>query len=172
MIQEPGNPAGEAKCFLVFVLSSVHSWPFATSDGQSCSAALRVLPSCPNSPEDGAVRGFLLVVYQCSWLVSISSHFLFRTIEPWEGPICHLVPISRKMEIVGQVLAFLFSIIKGAGRVVTSCHSIEGCSSLDSVVLPSDLQSLVFDNVLSQTVPPLGMYSLTFTTASTRDWTI
>jgi hypothetical protein len=51
---------------------------------------------------------------------------------------------------------------KGVGRVVTSCHSIEGCSSLDSVVLPSGLQSLAFDNVLSQTVPPLGLHSLTF----------
>ena len=87
---------------------------------------------------------FLLVVCQCFWLVSISSQF-FRKIEPWEGPICHLVPISRKMEIVGQVLAFLFSII-----------------NLDSVVLPSGLQSLAFDNVLSQTVPPLGLHSLTF----------
>jgi hypothetical protein len=104
---------------------------------------------------------FLLVVCRGFWLVSISSQF-FRKIEPWEGPICHLVPISRKMEIVGQVLAFLFSIIKGVGRVVTSCHSIEGCSSLDSVVLPSGLQSLAFDNVLSQTVPPLGLHSLTF----------
>ena len=64
------------------------------------------------------------------------------------------------------------SIIKGAGRVVTSCQSIEGCSSFDSVVLPSGLQSLAFDNVLSQTVPPLGLHSLTFTTASARDWTI
>ena len=86
----------------------------------------------------------------------------FRKIEPCEVLICHLVPISQKMEIVGQVLAFLFSIIKGVGRVVTSCHSIEGCSSLDSVVLPSGLQSLAFDNVLSQTVPPLGLHSLTF----------
>ena len=66
------------------------------------------------------------------------------------------------MEIVGQVLAFLFSIIKGAGRVVTSCQSIVGCSSFDSVVLPSGLQSLAFDNVLSQTVPPLGLHRLTF----------
>ena len=104
---------------------------------------------------------FLLLVCQGFWLVSISSQ-LFRKIEPWEGPICHLVPISRKMEIVGQVLAFLFSIIKGVGRVVTSCHSIEGCSSLDSVVLPSGLQSFAFDNVFSQTVPPLGLHSLTF----------
>ena len=114
---------------------------------------------------------FLLVVCQGFWLVSISSQ-LFRKIEPWEGPICHLVPISRKMEIVGQVLAFLFSIIKGVGRVVTSCHSIEGYSSLHSVVLPFGLQSLAFDNVLSQTVPPLGLHRLTFTTASTRGWTI
>ena len=58
---------------------------------------------------------------------------IFRKIEPWEGPICHLVPISRKMEIVGQVLAFLLSIIKGVGRVVASRHSIEGCSSLLAV---------------------------------------
>ena len=114
---------------------------------------------------------FLLVVCQGFWLVSISSQ-LFRKIEPWEGPICHLVPISRKMEIVGQVLAFLFSIIKGVGRVVTSFHSIEGCSSLDSVVLPSGLQSLAFDNVLSQAVPPLGLHSLTSATASTKGWTI
>ena len=104
---------------------------------------------------------FLLAVCQGFCLVSISSQ-LFRKIEPWEGPICHLVPISRKMEIVGQVLAFLLSIIKGVGRVVTSRHSIEGCSSLDSVVLPCGLQSLAFDNVLSQTVPPLGLHSLTF----------
>ena len=105
---------------------------------------------------------FLLVVCQGFWLVSISSQ-LFRKIEPWEGPIGHLVPISRKMEIVGQVLAFLLLIIKGVGRVVTSRHSIEGCSCLGSVVLPSGLQSLAFDKVLSQPVPPpLGLHSLTF----------
>ena len=59
---------------------------------------------------------FLLVVCQCFWLVSISS-IVFRKIEPWEGPICHLAPVSGKMEIIGQALAFLFSIIKGVGRV-------------------------------------------------------
>ena len=80
-------------------------------------ALLRVLPSCPNSPEDGAVRCFRW------WLVNAFGWFqsrpnCFRKIEPWEGPICHLVPISRKMGIICQVLAFLFSIIKGVGRVV------------------------------------------------------
>ena len=59
MIQEPGNPAVEARCFLFLFSYQLCTLGFLPRLIDN-HALLRVLPSCPNSPEDGAVRCFFV----------------------------------------------------------------------------------------------------------------
>ena len=67
---------------------------------------------------------FSLVDCQFLCMVSILCS-IFQKIEPWEKPMCHFVRISRKMEIIGQTLAFLFSMTKGVRRVDPTTHTAQ-----------------------------------------------